>query len=137
MTSTGRIPSGAVASTPNCGVVAIAVLTGYTIHDITQWYRHSAGKSRQWRGRLYFHELRRFVQGHRMGWVSIPGARGTLKKFIEQHTATTTDRGYIVRVGNHFVAVTRGQVIDQLQDAPAAEHWTARKRVTHAAEIVL
>jgi hypothetical protein len=72
-----------------------------------------------------------------MGWVSIPGARGTLKKFIEQHTATTTDRGYIVRVGNHFVAVTRGQVIDQLQDAPAAEHWTARKRVTHAAEIVL
>ena len=84
MTKT-EIPAGAVATTPNCGVVALAATTGHTISD----------------------------------------------------TATSTGRGYIVRVGGHFVAVTRGQVIDQMQSAPAADHWAANKRVSHAAEIVL
>jgi hypothetical protein len=123
--------------TPNCGVVAIAATTGYTIGDIEQWFRRSGGKSARWKGRLCFGELRRFVLKHKMGWSPIPGARGTLKTFVEQHTATSAGRGYIVRVGGHFVAVTRGTVIDQIQAAPAAEHWAANKRVSHAAEVLV
>tara|TARA_R110000822_G_scaffold109452_3_gene239299 strand:- start:597 stop:1013 length:417 start_codon:yes stop_codon:yes gene_type:complete len=133
-----EIPSGAdyVASTiPNCGVVALAASTGHSISDITRWYR-SAGKSTRWQGRLAWADLRRFILKNRMGWRSVFGARGTLKNFVDQHTATSTGRGYIVRVGGHFVAVTRGHVIDQMQSAPASEHWAANKRVSHAAEIV-
>ena len=136
MTKT-EIPAGAVATTPNCGVVALAATTGHTISDIMDWYRRGAGKSARWQGRLRFAELRAFILKNRMGWRAIPGARGTLKTFVDQHTATSTSRGYIVRVGNHFVAVTRGQVIDQMQSAPAADHWAANKRVSHAAEIIL
>ena len=136
MTQT-EVPAGAVATTPNCGVVALAATTGHTVSDITRWYRRSAGKSARWQGRLRFVELRQFILKHRMGWRAIPGACGTLKTFVDQHTATSTGRGYIVRVGGHFVAVTRGQVIDQMQSAPASEHWASNKRVSHAAEIVL
>ena len=134
-----EIPSGAeyVASTiPNCGVVALAASTGHSISDITRWYR-SAGKSTRWQGRLDWSELRRFVLKNQIGWVAIPGARGTLKNFVDYHTATSTGRGYVVRVGNHFVAVRRGEVTDQMQSAPASAHWAANKRVSHAAEIVL
>lgn len=132
-----EVPAGANKETPNCGVVALAATTGYTIEDITSWFKNNTGKTSRWKGRLSWRELQKFLsaQGIRIKEAHRP--RGTLKTYVENNTVTSTDRGYIIRTGNHFVAVIRGEVIDQTECKLAADHWAARKRVSHAMEIVL
>lgn len=130
-------PAGSIATVPNCGVVALAATTGYTIEDITAWFRNNLGKGPRWQGRLHWHELQKFLKAQGIGFKAAWSPSGSLKRYVEDHTVTTDDRGYIIRVGGHFVAVIGGEVIDQTECALAADHWAKAKRVSHAMELVL
>ena len=130
-------PAGSIATVPNCGVVALAATTGYTIEDITNWFRSNLGKGPRWTGRLSWRELQKFLKAHRIGIKEARRPSGSLKRYVEDNTVTTDQRGYIIRVGGHFVAVIGGEVIDQSECALAADHWAKNKRVSHAMELSL
>jgi len=59
--------------------------------------------------------------------------RGSLKTFVKIYARP--NKKYFVRVGGHFVAIINGIVYDQHEVGPIDNHWTSRKRVSHAYEI--
>jgi hypothetical protein len=133
----GKGPTGPVIGLPNCGVVALAATTGKDVEVIMAWFRGKYGYSKRWKGRLHFSQLLHFVRAHKNIKARGMNARGSLRSWVENETALSTQRGYIARVGGHFVAVIAGDVIDQYEIKPVADHWASNKRVTNAVEIVL
>ena len=122
---------------PNCGIVALAATTGHSVEDITTWFRKTYRRTNRWQGRTHFGQLLHFVRKHKGVEAKRVAPGGSLKTWVENETALSTQRGYIARVGGHFVAVIGGKVIDQYETKPAADHWASSKRVTDAIEVKL
>ena len=121
----------------NCGIVALAATTGYTVEDITAWFRKTYRKTNRWQGRTHLGQLLHFIRKHKGLAAKRVAPGGSLKTWVENETALSTQRGYIARVGGHFVAVIGGEVIDQYETKPAADHWASSTRVTDAIEVEL
>jgi|TARA_R110002110_G_scaffold174046_1_gene376986 hypothetical protein len=120
-------PNGLVTDRPNCGVVAVAATLDLDYDVVFAHFRKS--KPHQWRGRLQNREVVAAVTALGGKIKPVPATR-SLKGWAEWNTVKGGT--YIVHVGDHFVAVRDQHVVDQVEAAPAAEHWAANKRVLHA-----
>lgn len=117
---------------PNCGPSSVAHLLNESVAATMDRFRDQFPRkygARNWQGRsTVFHcadVLRKF------GKVEEVSDRGSLKSFVENHTTKTGT--YLIRVGDHMIAIKDQRVFDNWFDGadPADCKWS-RKRVTHA-----
>jgi hypothetical protein len=117
-----------------CGPHAVAALSGARLVEAVEHVRRVGDYGPRWNGRSNINEL--VIALARLGWRSkVAKGRGSLASWVDQHTRASGR--YLVRVGNHFVAVVERKVCDQHTGGfkPIGETNLGRKRVTHAFEV--
>ena len=104
-------PEGYVAGLPNCGVVAIAVMTGAHYTRVWNWFAKKQVKPSAWKGRTMrrHYEAASLAMGVRLERL-IVNRRITVAKFVELHTLP--DVAYMVRVSGHVFVVHNGVITD-------------------------
>ena len=123
---------------PNCGPTAVAHLLGISVDEVMQEFRSTYGLDKRWKGRTNWWRLCGFIRQEAYveemkGKLS---TRGTLNKWVENHTSS--HGAYLVRVGDHFLAVINQKVYDNHGVCvEPSEHWCKNKRVTHAQRYTL
>lgn len=117
---------------PNCGPSSVAHLIGEPVADAMDRFREQFPRkygARNWQGRSTVFNCADVLRKH--GKVEELSGRGSLKSFVENHTTKTGT--YLIRVGDHMIAIKDQRVFDNWFDGadPADCKWS-RKRVTHA-----
>jgi hypothetical protein len=115
------------ASRPNCGPAAVAALAGLDVDLVMETYRHQWDLGPRWNGRSRLSRL--VATAKLLGLILNPerGARGSLRTWVSSEAIP--DRRYLIRVGDHFVALIDGKIIDQ--DGEDRLKDLGSKRVTH------
>lgn len=124
------LPEG-VPHGPNCGVTAMAVITGKPFKEM--WTRMGARYSGNWRGRTNIGDLMSILDQEGIKYdlrYSIPI---NLTTFVR--TRAKPGVTYMVRTSGHFQTVKDGWVVDQGGLKPIDKHWGRKKRLTHIIEI--
>ena len=117
---------------PNCGPSSVAHLLGIDVEKSMALFAENNPKrygSARWQGRSYVADCVSVLKQY--GRIEEIAGRGSLKSFVENHTTATGE--YLIRVGDHFIAIKNQKVYDNWFDGadPADCKWS-RKRVTHA-----
>lgn len=129
-------PDGYVPNLPNCGIVAIAVVTGQHYRTIWDWFKKRNNHPAQWKGRTYFRDyspvLHAFGVKFKMSeWV---GDGITVEGFVDWHTKPNTT--YMVRVAGHIFLLRNGIITDNTNKHGKSYKGFARRRVKHVWEIL-
>lgn len=129
-------PDGFVADLPNCGVVALAIVTGQSYATIWEWAKARRNRTARWKGRMFTADLepamRRFKT--RFYRADPRPKRVTLGAFAELHTIK--GRTYLIRVPGHFLTLKDGIVIDNSRKSPRPVIDYSARKVTHAWRIL-
>lgn len=137
-------PDGYVRGLPNCGIIAIASLTGTHYDSVWNWFKKRNDRSAQWRGYIYkkdcldaLHnfgkiESKKIFEGDAKNkgigeqkpiplhyWVGIFGKKFPNSKFL-------------VKSNNHFMAVDGDIILDQSGIGPVKFHKSKGRRITDA-----
>ncbi|MFC3706329.1 hypothetical protein ACFOOL_16400 [Devosia honganensis] len=128
-------PDGFVSDLPNCGITALAVVTGQDYETMRLWFEKAMGIKRPgaWKGwtksSYYEKALRHFKV--RFRWAVPAGASIALGAFSEMHTLKSAT--YLIRIPGHVLVLRDGLVLDNRGSEPVkpVEKYRRRK-VTHA-----
>lgn len=118
--------TGAQKILPNCGPTAFAIVARLPVEKVMAAYAERYNKGRSWQGRTCIHRLVKLAPRFDLKFGE-EKYRGSLEKFVKREALQ--NRRYIVRVGDHCVAVADGKVSDQ--NGVDRLDKLARKRVTH------
>ena len=119
---------------PNCGPFALAKVLDLDVETVEQAYAKANGKGPRWRGRSNAPGLHRAGKALGAAINPVPQERKvTLATFIEWHT--TPAKRYLIRIGDHWLAIVRGVVYDQHGQGDCRFDALRRCRVTHVATI--
>lgn len=123
---------------PNCGLVAMSIVTGASLTETTEWYRTHAKPRGNWRGAIRHIHCGDFLRLKGKWFVHVKyNSRErvrTIGDFAEWHTKPNTF--YMVRSSGHMMVCYNGWIIDQHDMAPANRHWCRNKRLKDAWEIL-
>lgn len=124
----GQFPEGY----GNCGLVALATVTGIPYAEVHDWFRRTHRKPPSWKGGTTHWQQRQFLEHLGMS----PSERGchrphfTLERWVREIAAPRTT--YIVGTGRHAQVVRDGLVLDQNTRGifvPVSRFWGRKKRV--------
>ena len=106
------IPSDTPLNMPNCGVIAVAVLSGRTYREVEDLFREKFGRTAKWRGRTLATERTRALI--RLGLTvqrTYAARRTTMKMWLDTHY--DPDKTYELTITGHAVAIKDGLLCDQ------------------------
>lgn len=131
------VVQGADPKKPHCGLFAIAMLSGYSIEQVAEFYRSVDPKKGNWQGRTYFKHLEAVIR--RLGFkvTNIEGAKGiTVRKYFSNPNLDPDD-WIMVETRGHFFSVSDGLARDQVyyHDVKSGEFSNNRKRIIKAIRI--
>lgn len=117
---------------PNCGVTAVAIVTGLPFNNI--WNRIKSKYKGNWKGRTkpmdWFQVLEEQGINHEVSVVpSTPQLLFWARAYAKKDTA------YMVMTTGHVQVVKNGWVIDQGGPKPVRDHWGRRKKVKLIVEL--
>lgn len=138
-------PKGYVEGLPNCGIVAIASITGADYNEVWNWFKRKRNRRGQWRGSTSKYDYdEAFKQFGKNDSFNIFTARKTNTKIGQQrpiplhywvsiYRKKFPGKKFIVCSTNHTMAVDEhGNVLDQSGIGPASEHKSKGRRITDA-----
>lgn len=127
-------PAGFIAGLPNCGVTAVAIVTGQSYRKVWDWFVATYGKTNGWKGRTRSVQLARAMTAFGTQYKLLP-ARGLLVHgFAEWHTIR--DRTYLVYISGHFFVLYNGIIADNTKNHGKPVNLYGRRRVKDAWEIL-
>ena len=131
-------PDGFVADLPNCGIVALAIVTGQHYDTMRDWFAQAMGITRPnaWKGwtkSSYYEKAMRHFKT-RFYWAVPQGKPLTLEAFSDWHTIK--DRAYLVRIPGHVLVLRNGIVLDNRGHGEKPVEKYRRRKVTHAWRIL-
>jgi hypothetical protein len=142
MTNTeGLLPPADTVRGRNCGVTAVAILTGGTFAETFAQFRHVLKKSGRWKGRTTDADRRMVLATLNVTLREVPlpplynpaiAGRLTRRMTLERFVRCYAEKGvrYLVRTTGHVQVVRDGFVSDQCGCEPIGKFWGRRKRVT-------
>ena len=106
------IPSDTPLGLPNCGVVAVATLTGSSYSETEVLFRKHCNKKGNWRGRTTPPERQRVL---RLLGVSVPRSYSDTRTNLRRWLSDVYDPAYTyeVTITGHAVAIKNGLLFDQ------------------------
>lgn len=137
-------PKGYVAGLPNCGVVAIAAITGKDYQDVWNWFRVKNKRPAQWRGSTYSRDYAEALSalGKTNSSLIFTGRKSASKPgqqrpiplhyWVRLYSKKYPGKKFLVCSCNHTMAVEDGVVLDQSGILPVNEHKSKGRRVTQA-----
>lgn len=121
----------------DCGIVALAVITGAQYAAVWDWFRANwpAGRGPRWRGTTYHSEYVKCAAkfGTRLHRMRFRKPLLTVVNWADRHTVA--GRTYLVRVNGHVGIIKDGLWLDNGRagkPVPVGECRSARCRVTDA-----
>lgn len=137
-------PKGYVKGLPNCGIVAIAAITGQEYDEVWEWFRKRNKRPGQWRGTTYIRdyldalhyfgktESRAIFEGRKNARNLGEQRPMPLHYWVRIYSAKYPGKKFLVSSCNHTMAVEDGIVLDQSGIKPVNEHKSKGRRVTNA-----
>jgi hypothetical protein len=113
-----------------CGLHALATLLGVEVHQVISAYGAQYNKGSRWMGVTEWRHLVKVASDRFDTRLVREAPGGSLRRWVAE---AIPGRRYLLRLGNHFVALVDGKVIDQHGRDEAEK--LGKKRVTHAAFI--
>lgn len=137
-------PKGYVSGLPNCGVVAIAAITGKDYEEVWNWFKKRNNRRGQWRGRTYIKdyipalnefgkvESKLIFQGKKRATKIGEQRPIPLHYWVRIYSLKYPGKKFLVSSCNHTMAVEDGIVLDQSGIQPVNQHKSKGRRVTEA-----
>lgn len=138
-------PKGYVEGLPNCGIVAIAAITGQEYSTVWEWFRVKNNRPGQWRGVTYPSDYLEALSAFgKPNSKFIFEGKKTSKKPGEQrpiplhywvsiYMKKYPGKKFLVSSTNHTMAVDEhGNVLDQSGIGPVLKHKSKGRRITEA-----
>lgn len=124
-------PNGFVPGFPNCGIVAIASVTGASVPDVTEWFRERNNRRSNWQGYTFKSD---YVDAClAFGALAVPvnlnGAKPVLWRWCEDNARI--GENYILRKRGHVMALHGTTLLDQSKITHFNEHRWRRCKITH------
>ncbi len=118
---------------PNCGPTAAAHILGQSVESVMAEYKSTFNHGSSWKGRTNWTRLCKYLSQAGVKSKAAPTG-GSLNTWVENQT--TKEGVYLVRVGDHFLAVKGRKIFDNhAENCDPANHWCKSKRVSHAVKI--
>lgn len=130
-------PADMVFHLPNCGLVALSIVTATPLLEVTEWYRTTFKMRANWRGRTHHKDYAQWFQrkGIWTNHVTYPKDRvRTIGDFAEWNTKP--GKFYMVLSSGHIMVAKDGWVADQWAIAHANRHPNRNRRVKMSWEIL-
>lgn len=131
-------PPDMVFGLGNCGLVGLAICTGSTLAEVTEWYRRTYRPRGNWKGST------RTAQS--IAWFAIRGIWVRHTSYAKDRVRTVGDFAewhcvhdgtfYMIRTRGHIMTARNGWLIDQNGCAPASSHVNRNKRVLDSWEVL-
>lgn len=121
---------------PNCGLVALSIVSGTPLTEVTNWYRETYRMRGNWRGATNHLSYGRFFASRKLWAIHTSYARDrnrTIGDFAEWYAKP--DTWYVVRSAGHAMVIRNGWIGDQNQRAPFNEHRKRNCRLKDSWEI--
>lgn len=115
-----------------CGVYAISYYTGIRFDIVFDYMRAKFNRGGTWAGGTQRHEVEKTLDhfGYEMKPVDV-GTRTQVKNL-----ELPEDRWYWIHIRRHWMLINNGYCVDQSETARQDQHWTKRKIVLDAWEVV-
>jgi hypothetical protein len=126
-------PAGFVPNLPNCGVTAIAVVTGQNYKTVWNWFAEHNGHSAKWKGRTRFVQLPVAMTKFGVKFKSAPIGM-TVEGFANWHTIP--DRTYLMCISGHIFVLRNGIITDNTSRHGKSVILYGRRKVKAAWEIL-
>lgn len=119
---------------PNCGLTAIAIVTGLEYKTVEHAYRLLFKPSKRWRGATRHWERSKLLE-----WLGVDHTAIELRRKIKVRTFVAMraepGRTYILRHAGHVCTLRDGWIADQRGPVPAWTYKYKNSFVTHVLEI--
>jgi hypothetical protein len=120
---------------PNCGVTAVAAVTGKPFEDVWNYIRAKYYQSGRWGGGTRDRERADALTHFGMWSLTLKlDKRQSLKNWVL--TKAQPGATYIVRTGGHVQVVRDGWCLDQTGPHPVAKYWGRNCFATHITLVV-
>lgn len=127
-------PIGFVTNLPNCGVTAIAIVTGQPYRKVWDWFatrnNHTTG---HWKGRTFSSQYSQAMEAFGTKFKACPVGM-TVEGFVNWHTVK--DRTYLINVSGHVFVLRNGVIADNTNHHGKPFIAYARRKVKKAWEIL-
>lgn len=133
-------PDGFISGLPNCGIVAIAIVSGFHYEQVAFWFQQAQkiSRPRAWKGWTKAHHYEPAMRAFkvRFYWAKPAGKDRSLGWFSGWHTIA--GKTYLVRIPGHVLVLRDGMILDNRGPGPrpVADDPMARRKVTHAWRIL-
>lgn len=126
-------PAGFVAGLPNCGVTAVAIVTGQPYRKVWNWFVERNDHAANWKGRTMWNQLTQAMNA--FGTQFKPRPAGiSVAGFVNWHTIP--DRTYLIHISGHFFVLRNGIIADNTNRHGKSVNLYGRRKVKHAWEIL-
>jgi hypothetical protein len=137
-------PKGYISDLPNCGIVAIAALTGQEYRTVWEWFRKKNKRPGQWRGATFASDYPEALAalGKKESRLIFEGKKSAKKigqqrpmplhYWVSIYSKKYPGKKFLVNSCNHTMAVENGVVLDQSGIKPVNEHKSKGRRITKA-----
>lgn len=138
-------PKGYVEGLPNCGIVAIAAITGQDYTTVWEWFRKKNKRPGQWRGATFARDYPEAFAalGKNESQLIFEGKKSAKKPgqqrpmplhyWVRLYNKKYPGKKFIVCSTNHAMAIDEnGIVLDQSGIKPVNDHKSKGRRVTKA-----
>lgn len=129
-------PQDVNSEAPNCGVTAVAIISGKSVADVFAYMKEKFGRGGNWKGRTFQKEvidtLRDFGFYVKEVYKKPADKRGTQ---FQKHIFFKRDIPHVVWTTGHVQVVYQGKVYDQTGCFNTSEYWGRRKFITRIVEV--
>lgn len=119
---------------PNCGLVAIAYVTGKQLSEVSQYYKTTYEKRGNWKGGTNAYNRRAILTHYGVDFAKIDFPKLSLKWWV--HNESEPNKQYMVKTSGHVQVIENGMVLDQRGCKPISEYWGKMKRVQEVLQII-
>jgi len=127
-------PAGFVAGLPNCGVTAVAIVTGQSYRKVWNWFVEKNNHSANWKGRTFAHQLPQAMAAFGTKFKPCRACGMLVHGFAEWHTAP--GRVYLINISGHHFVLKDGLIADNTKNHGKPISVYGRRKVKRAWEIL-
>ena len=128
------VPAG-VPRGPNCGVTAVAVLTGKSFADVWEAFRAICNKGPRWEGLTSRKERDAVCNSFGFDVKHVRMMRKPSLHVFTKMAAVSNVGPLLVRTGGHVQVIWNNHALDQSGVKPIGEYWGRNKRVSEFSKV--